>query len=109
MVVPEETYLKIRQQYIDAYKNQGWKEISEATKDGTMYLLLIEKSETPLQDSFFSLTIGFNNYLDEYIDEWKMAGWCWSHDFFTQDETGIPLLYKEFENNIITEGLEHCI
>lgn len=109
MIVPEEEYKEIKQKYIEAYKSKGWKEITPEIKNGTMYLLLLEKSETPLQDSFFSVSLGINNFIDNEVDEWKVAGWCWSHDSFTQDETGIPLLYKEFENNIITEGLEHCV
>lgn len=109
MLVSKEEYLRIKQEYIEAYKKEGWKEISEDIKNGTMYLLLLEKSETPLQDSLFSVSLGFNNLIDDEVDEWKVAGWCWSHDSFTQDETGIPLLYKEFEHNIITKGLQHCI
>ncbi len=103
MMISTEEYLKIKNQYLEAYKKEGWKEITPNIKDGVMYLLLIEKSETPLQDSLFSVTLGFNNYEDDGIDEWKMSGWCWSHDHFTQDKTGIPLLYKEFENHLIKD------
>lgn len=101
MIITEEEYKEIKQKYIEAYKNKGWKEITPEIKDGTMYLLLVEKSETPLQDSLFSVTLGFNSYLEDDIDNWNIVGWCWSHDHFTQDELGIPLLYKDFENNTI--------
>lgn len=105
MVISETEYLEIKESYLNAYKKQGWKEITDNIKTGEMFLLLVEKSEHPLQDSLFSVTIGFNNYDDDGIDTWKLSGWCWSHDHFTEDKTGIPLLYKDFEHNIINEGL----
>lgn len=91
----------LKETIIQAYKKQGWKEITEDLKDGEMLLLLVEEADHPLQDSLFTVTLGFNNYNEDGIDEWKIVGWCWSHDHFTEDKKAIPLLYKEFEHNII--------
>lgn len=86
---------------IKAYKEQGWKEITEDIKDGEIFLLLVCNTEHPLQDDVYSVTIGFNNFNENGYDNWEIVGWSWTHDHFTTDREAIPLLYKEFENNII--------
>lgn len=99
MIDPE--YELEKQKIIQLYLDQGWKPITEDIKDGTMYMLLVEKSEHPLFDHLFPITIGINNYLNDDVDHWHLSGWCWSHDHFTEDKEAVPLLYKEFEHNFI--------
>lgn len=102
MIISFSEFNLIKQHYINAYKAEGWKEIDDSIKDGRMFLLLVTDSLTPLQDSLFSVTIGLNNYLESGDDKWHISGWDWSHDIFTEDTIGRPLLYKDFEHNIIT-------
>lgn len=92
---------KLTQLYLKKYKKQGWKEITEDQKNGSLFLLLVEDSLTPLQDRVFSVTLGFNILKDTGEDLWKMSGWDWSADSFVQDTTGKPLLYKQFEHNLL--------
>lgn len=58
-----------------------------APRDGTLVWLLIdyrgEQGDHPLDDAEFAWTVGFNNLENDGEDEWRFAGWCWSHDHFT--------------------------
>jgi len=66
----------------------SWQPIRSAKKDGTLYLLLVyyggEDEAFPLEDADFARTIGFNNFEYDGEDRWQFAGWCWSHDHFTE-------------------------
>lgn len=63
-------------------------EVITAPKDGTMMRLLVdytgEDSSGRLEDEDQAWTIGFNDLDNTGDDEWKFAGWCWSHDHFTE-------------------------
>ena len=58
MIDPE--YELEKQKIIQLYLDQGWKPITEDIKDGTMYILLVEKPEHPLFDHLFPITIGIS-------------------------------------------------
>lgn len=70
-----------------------WQPIETAKKDGQMLWLAVDYSgglggendpDHPLADARIAATIGFNQYDDNGEDEWLFAGWCWTHDHFTQ-------------------------
>lgn len=81
-----------------------WRPIAEARKDNTLYALLIETGDeegglsvNPIEDEALSRTVGFNN--DDNVTEdcregWQFAGWCWSHDHFT-DGRGKVVAFAE--------------
>lgn len=70
-----------------------WQPMDTAPKDGTLVLLLIAPSEErdhALEDTAeASRTIGHNNFDNDGEDRWQFAGWCWSHDHYTEGE-GMP-------------------
>lgn len=68
----------------------AWNPMDTAPKDGTMLRLLVEFTEHPTEDNGIAPTIGANNFDHDGEDVWKFAGWCWSHDHFTQGE-GVPV------------------
>lgn len=76
-----------------------WRDISSAPKDGTLLLLLIVSDEdlgTPLEDVLGpSRTVGFNNLDHDGEDEWKVAGWNWENDYFTEGR-GRPVAWMLF-------------
>lgn len=65
-----------------------------APRDGTMVRLLVQFDEHATEDiEGPAWTIGANNFDnegDEGQDRWKFAGWCWSHDHFTEGK-GTPI------------------
>lgn len=75
----------------------GWRTMESAPRDGTLLLLLIapdDDCENPLDDvAGPSRTIGFNNLDHDGEDVWKLAGWCWSHDRFTEG-AGTPCAWQ---------------
>lgn len=70
------------------------REMETAPRDGTMVRLLVQFEENPTEDSFEpAWTIGACN--DDNVGEdervgWKFAGWCWTHDHFTEGK-GTPV------------------
>src|SRR5262249_12905035 len=84
--------LLTRRRHVDRPR---WFPISTAPKDGTLCLLLISpyEREKALEDTeACSISIGFNNLENDGEDCWKFAGWCWSHDHFTEGE-GTPFAW----------------
>jgi hypothetical protein len=70
--------------------------MESAPKDGRLLLLLIDgpDREHPLEDiPESSITIGFNNEGLDGEDEWRFAGWCWTHDHFVEGK-GTPVGWK---------------
>jgi hypothetical protein len=69
----------------------AWLPMPSAPKDGTMVRLLVEFTENATEDSAEPCpTIGANNFDNDEQDEWKFAGWNWSHDCFTEG-VGTPV------------------
>ncbi|OLU22991.1 hypothetical protein BVH03_22365 [Pseudomonas sp. PA15(2017)] len=67
-----------------------WRDMATAPRDGTMVRLLVEFTEHATEDADQAPTIGANNFENDGEDRWLFAGWCWSHDHFTQGE-GEPI------------------
>jgi hypothetical protein len=70
-----------------------------APRDGTMVRLLVDYADGggPLEDAQIAWTIGFNGLEGTGEDEWKFAGWCWTHDHFTQG-SGKPVGWLPWSN-----------
>ena len=64
--------------------------MSSAPRDGTLLRLLVEFEEHPTEDADHAPTIGANNFDNDEEDCWKFAGWCWTHDHFTEGK-GVPV------------------
>lgn len=65
--------------------------IETAPRDGSYVILLVDYSDdpdgNPLYDDCPGVllpTIGCNNFENDGEDEWKLCGWDWSHDCFTE-------------------------
>lgn len=68
-----------------------WRPMDTAPRDGTMIRLLVNFTEHATEDSPDpSPTIGANNVDNDGEDEWLFAGWCWTHDHFTEGK-GTPI------------------
>lgn len=75
-------------------------DMQHAPRDGTMLCLLVDYSGDeaagPLEDTAEAAwTIGFNSLSNTGEDRWQLAGWCWSHDHFT-DGHGKPIGWAPF-------------
>lgn len=79
--------------------------IATAPTDGTMVRLLVEFDDHALEDDTSKpiWTIGVNNFDHDGTDEWKFAGWCWSHDNFTQGQ-GVPVGWLPMVDDNMTPG-----
>ncbi|HEY1028383.1 MAG TPA: hypothetical protein VGE28_12260 [Pseudomonas sp.] len=67
-----------------------WRDMATAPRDGTMVRLLVDFTEHATEDADQAPTIGANNFDNDGEDRWQFAGWCWSHDHFTQGQ-GEPI------------------
>lgn len=70
-------------------------------KDGTIACLLVdysgEAADHPLNDTArLAWTIGHNNFANDGEDRWQFAGWCWSHDHYTQGR-GVVVAWAPWE------------
>lgn len=80
--------------------------IETAPRDGTLVRLLVEFTEHNIEDSIEpSWTIGA--CIDDNVGEderigWQFAGWCWSHDHFTEGKGNVigwlPMIDEEKSN-----------
>lgn len=61
-----------------------------APRDGRLLRLLVRFDENATDDAAEAWTIGSNAYEATGEDEWKVAGWCWDHDHFTEGK-GTPI------------------
>ncbi|MCL6701123.1 hypothetical protein [Pseudomonas sp. T1.Ur] len=67
-----------------------WRDMESAPKDGTLLRLLVSFDEHSTEDADEAPTIGANNFDNDGEDAWRFAGWCWTHDHFTQG-VGTPV------------------
>lgn len=71
-----------------------WQPIATAPKDGTLILLRVQFDEHATEDTDGPApTIGANNRDNDGEDRWLFAGWCWSHDHFTEG-SGTPVSWQ---------------
>lgn len=75
-----------------------WRDMDSAPRDGTLLRLLVEFDEHSTEDSDQAPTIGANNFDHDGLDEWKFAGWCWTHDHFTEGK-GTPVGWLPLMND----------
>jgi hypothetical protein len=62
-----------------------------APLDGTMLRLLVEFTDHATEDTNGAAwTIGANSFDETGEDLWQFAGWCWTHDHFTEGK-GTPV------------------
>lgn len=65
--------------------------IDTAPRDGTMVRLLVQFTDHATEDvEGPAWTIGANSFDNTGEDHWQFAGWCWSHDHFTEGK-GTPV------------------
>lgn len=71
---------------VEAEREGVWQSLGTAPKDGTLVELVVDYTDGdhPLEDATLACTIGFNNLKNDGEDTWKFAGWCWTHDHFTE-------------------------
>lgn len=69
-----------------------------APRCGEMLRLLVKFTEHPIEDEKESWTIGSNSFDADGVDEWQFAGWCWSHDHFTEGK-GTPIGWLPFHQS----------
>jgi hypothetical protein len=69
----------------------GWHEINDAARKDMVWLLVDYHGEGggdhALVDAQYGATIGFwqeGSGEGEDVGAWKLAGWCWTHDHFTE-------------------------
>ena len=75
----------------------AWRPIDTAPRDGTIVRLLVEFCESSLEDTVDPVqTIGHSNFEHDGEDRWQFAGWCWTHDCYTQGK-GVPLGWLPFD------------
>lgn len=72
----------------------GWRDMDSAPKDATMLRLLVEFEDHATEyGEGPAATIGFNALENDQIDRWQFAGWCWTHDRFTNG-VGTPIRWR---------------
>lgn len=76
--------------------------IETAPRDGRMLRLLVEFEEHATEDSpNAAWTIGAHNGDNDPDSRWQFAGWCWTHDHFTEGKGRpvgwLPMLGHAFQ------------
>lgn len=71
-----------------AFDPKGWRdpvELLKPLRDDGLVLLLVDAEDHPLADTAeLVVTVGYAQHVDGDEYAWLFAGWCWSHDHFTQ-------------------------
>jgi hypothetical protein len=85
---------------------EGWLPITDDAKSGKLVELVVDyrDGDHPLQDGILACTVGFNTLDDTGEDEWKFAGWCWTHDHFVQGK-GTPVAWRPSRLEATDDGL----
>jgi hypothetical protein len=82
---------ELRRKHLAMLNDLLWQPMAIAPKDGTMLRLLVQFTDNATEDSAGPCaTIGANNFDHDQVDEWKFAGWNWTHDCFTEG-VGVPI------------------
>lgn len=86
----------------------GWRDMASAPRDGTMLRLLVDFEDHSTEDVDQAPTIGANNFDNDDEDLWQFAGWCWSHDHFTEGK-GVPVGWLPMLESITTSVAERPV
>lgn len=78
--------------------------MSTAPRDGTMLRLLVRFTEHATADAEQAWTIGSNSFDANGDDLWQFAGWCWTHDHFTEGK-GEPIAWLPLHDVSTAESL----
>lgn len=99
--------LRLQAQIVRLKTPTLWNDMSIAPKDGSLVILLVEFDEHSTEDQDAAPTIGMNNFDNDEEDEWRFAGWCWTHDHWTQG-SGKPIgwIPLQLPNDQEVGGLE---
>ena len=83
-----------------------WQPMDTAPRDDTLVELVVDYAEGDhaLQDALVACTIGFNGFDNHGVDEWKFAGWCWTHDHFVEGK-GTPIAWRPSRLNASDDAL----
>ncbi|TXN33939.1 hypothetical protein [Methylobacterium sp. WL19] len=80
-------------------ERDGWKPISEARHDCTLYELEVPSDGKGLRDAETSITVGSNNGDHDGEDRLTYAGWSWCQDRYihmdTADGAPMPIRFRE--------------
>lgn len=79
----------------EAVQQETWRPMRTAPRDGTMVRLLVEFDEHATEVDDPAATIGAcndDNVPDDQRTGWQFAGWCWTHDHFTEGK-GTPVAW----------------
>lgn len=86
--------------------------LADAPRDGALVCLLVDYSTVdkdgsdhghPLEDTAdVAWTIGHNNFDNDGEDRWQFAGWCWSHDHYTEGH-GTPIGWAPYKPEIAAQ------
>lgn len=81
-----------------------WRPMETAPRDGTMLRLLVRFTEHPTEDDEVAPTIGA--YADEGNPDgaWQFAGWCWTHDHFTEGK-GVPIAWLPLLDGLVSKPI----
>ena len=75
----------------------GWNyDMSEAPRDNTLLQLLIKQQDDHncgFDDADVTRTMGFNNFDNDDVDEWKFPGWSWTHGCINEQGHGTPIAW----------------
>ncbi|WP_425065568.1 hypothetical protein [Reyranella sp.] len=73
-------------------------DMTTAPKDNSLLQLLLRHDDGDdcsggFDDAELTRTMGFNNFVNDGIDEWKFPGWDWCGDCITEQGCGIPIAW----------------
>lgn len=84
----------------------AWRPIDEWDKRDDLVFLLVDYrdgGDHPIEDVGVGFTVGHNSDHNVGAGEgegWKFAGWCWSHDHYTQGR-GKPIAWRPIPSDFL--------